>query len=122
MNRIIIAGSRTFTDYELLCTKMDRICSNLGDEVEVVSGGARGADLLGEKWAKGRGHPVKLFPAEWDRFGHSAGYQRNKLMAAYATHLVAFWDGKSRGTQHMIECAIHHHLGIRVVRFDKIGR
>jgi len=119
-NHIIIAGSRGFTNYELLCAKMDRICSRL-DDIEVVSGAARGADTLGERWAAARGHPVKLFPARWSLYGNSAGYQRNNLMAAYATHLVAFWDGKSRGTQHMIEQAVRMGMEVRVVRFDEIG-
>ena len=114
--RVIIAGSRTFTDYELLAAKMDTLTKNLDfTEVEVVSGGARGADLLGERWALLSEVPIAHFLAEWDRYGRSAGYKRNEDMARYATHLVAFWDGKSRGTEHMIAMARSMCLEIRIV-------
>jgi hypothetical protein len=117
MIRIIIAGSRGFTDYGLLKSKMDQLCrKRSASELEVVSGVARGADLLGERWAKERGIAVKRFPAQWDTYGKSAGYRRNEEMAAYATHLVAFWDGQSKGTQNMIDIARARQLRVVVIR------
>lgn len=73
-------------------------------DVELVCGMARGADLLGLQWAKEYRVPWKEFPAEWDLYGRSAGYRRNAEMADYADVLIAFWDGDSKGTKHMIEC------------------
>jgi hypothetical protein len=93
---------------------MDHLTQNYTD-IEVVSGCARGADQLGERWADERGYPVKRFPADWHKHGKRAGYLRNEEMAGYATHLVAFWDGRSRGTKHMID--LGHNLQTRVVRF-----
>ena len=69
---------------------------------EVVSGCARGVDRDGEYWAKLNNIPVKLFPADWESHGKSAGYLRNLEMAEYADALIAVWDGKSKGTFNMI--------------------
>lgn len=115
-NRIIIAGGRTFTDYDLLKSKLDLILSGLKD-IEIVSGTCRGADILGERYAKERAYGIKYFPADWTK-GKGAGFTRNNQMARYATHLVAFWDGQSRGTKHMIDLARFKNLQVRVVRYS----
>jgi glycerophosphoryl diester phosphodiesterase len=114
--KVIIAGGRTFTDYGLLCQSADRALSKQ-TEVEIVSGTAKGADLLGERYAADRGYPVKKFPADWDRYGKSAGYRRNAEMAEYADALIAFWDGTSRGTKHMIDLAHERGLKVRVISY-----
>jgi hypothetical protein len=95
--KLIVAGSRSFNDYQLLKTKLDFYLSNL-QHVEIVSGTARGADQLGERYAREKGFSIKRFPADWS-LGKVAGYLRNKEMAEYANGLVAFWDGKSRGDE-----------------------
>jgi hypothetical protein len=100
--KTIIAGSRGFNNYAILENAMSQC---LWPITEVVSGCARGADTLGERWAHAKRIPVKLFPADWDRDGNRAGYIRNAQMARYAEALIAFWDGKSRGTRDMIETA-----------------
>jgi hypothetical protein len=102
MVKVAIVGSRGFNDYEYLCEVMDYLNAE-GKVQEVVCGCARGADTLGEKWAKERGIPVKHFKPDWNRFGKGAGYLRNQEMADYADTVVAFWDEKSRGTKHMID-------------------
>ena len=84
-------------------------------EYQIVSGTARGVDQLGEEYAKRNDLAVKKFPADWDRFGKSAGYKRNKQMAEYANALVAFWDGRSRGTKHMIDLAKAAGLSVSVI-------
>lgn len=114
--RLIIAGSRTFEDFDLLRSKLDHF---LGDktDVEIVSGACRGADILGEVYARNRGFPIKPFPADWAT-GRGAGLKRNNDMACYATHCVCFWDGISKGTAHMIDIARAHGLVVRVVRFE----
>jgi hypothetical protein len=114
--KIIIAGGRDFNDYNKLCQFCDKILSEQ-TEVEIVSGTANGADKLGEKYANDNGHPIKQFPADWDKFGKSAGYKRNAQMAEYADALIAFWDGKSRGTKHMIDLAKRAKLKVRISYF-----
>jgi hypothetical protein len=116
MFKIIIAGSRTFNDYDMLCQKVDKILHH-HPIVEIVSGCCKGADLLGERYAKERVHLLNHFPADWDKYGKVAGFRRNREMALYADALIAFWDGKSRGTQCMIEFAKERNLLIRVIRF-----
>lgn len=116
--RVIVAGSRSFGDYELLAKTLDALHEEIGD-FELVSGTAHGADRLGEQWAKARGLSVKRFPADWEKYGRGAGYRRNEQMAQYATHLVAFWDGQSKGTAHMIGIARSLNLTVQVVRFGQ---
>lgn len=118
MFKVIIAGTRSFDDYELLKTKMDRLLSQQRD-VEIVSGTARGADQLGERYAAEKGFPIKQFPADWNIYGKSAGYRRNAEMAEYADAAVVFWDGKSRGSKHMIDLAKSKGLAVRVIVYKK---
>lgn len=112
--KVIIAGSRDFSDYELLKSKCDKILSQQVD-IEIVSGTANGADKLGETYANEKGYKLTKFPADWDNHGNSAGYKRNKEMAIYADTLIAFWNGRSKGTKHMIDLAYEHNLKVRVV-------
>lgn len=102
--RLIIAGGRDFSNYELLREKVVSLYENSlkGYTLYLVSGGARGADRLGERFATEHGIASYLFPAEWDKYGKSAGFRRNHQMAEFADGLLAFWDGESRGTKHMI--------------------
>lgn len=105
--KTIIAGSRTITDI----SKVYSAAKSCGWEIsEVVCGKARGVDTLGEQWAKAQDIPVKYFPADWDRYGKSAGYIRNAQMADYAEALVLVWDGTSRGSKMMRELAIKKGL------------
>jgi hypothetical protein len=114
--KIIIAGGRTFNDYALLCQNCNKTLS-LQTEIEIVSGTANGADKLGERYAQERGYKLKPFPADWEKYKKSAGYIRNKEMAEYADVLIVFWDGKSKGTKHMIDLARENKLEIRIVKF-----
>ena len=105
MFRVIIAGGRNFQDYDMLAAYMDFLLSKTTEDVEIVCGMARGADRLGEKYAMERGLQIHRMPANWNKYGKTAGYKRNIEMADEADALAAFWDGKSRGTAHMIETA-----------------
>lgn len=96
--KVIIAGGRDFDSYELLAKTMKEI----NNVTEIVCGKARGADTLGEQWAKENNIPVTYFPALWN-LGRDAGIKRNHQMGDYADYLVAFWDGESRGTKDMID-------------------
>ncbi|MCC8068748.1 MAG: DUF2493 domain-containing protein [Ruminococcus sp.] len=99
--RVLIAGSRTFNDYPLLCEEMKNFYRV--HITEIVCGMAKGADSLGEKWAREHRVKVTYFPALWDKYGKSAGIIRNHQMGDYADFLLAFWDGESHGTKDMIE-------------------
>jgi len=112
--KIIIAGGRDFNDFQMLCQKCDKILINCKD-IQIVSGGANGADRLGERYAAQKGYGIQQFLANWTKYGKSAGYIRNKEMADYADALIAFWDQKSKGTGHMINIAKKQNLLVRVV-------
>ena len=126
--RIIIAGSRDFNDYKLLKASIRDILKNTSlesvNKIKIISGTARGADQLGERFAKQFKLEVVKFPADWDCFGKRAGYIRNEEMAKYSVKdgnygmLVAFWNGESKGTKHMIDLAKKHGVEIHVVKFD----
>jgi hypothetical protein len=111
--RIIIAGGREFDDFRTL-SKVCMFMLQNKQNVEVVSGTANGADKLGEQFARFMGYPIKQFPASWDEFGKAAGYIRNKEMAEYADALIAFWDGESKGTKHMIDLATQRNLKVKI--------
>lgn len=99
--KVIIAGSRDFNDYKMLCEEMRKVQEKIIIK-EVVCGGAKGADSLGARWAKENNIPIKYFLPDWKNYGKSAGIIRNHQMGDYADYLIAFWDGKSRGTKDMI--------------------
>jgi hypothetical protein len=113
LNKVIIAGSREgFDKYDIYIAIKES-----GFTVdEVVSGGARGVDSLGESYANRCNIPIKRFPADWDTHGKAAGYLRNREMALYADALIALWDGQSKGTKHMIDLATKEGLQIYVYR------
>ena len=123
MNRIIIAGSRKFKNYKLMAETLDKIGIHFMSTVhpiEIISGHASGADKLGERFAKYYGYPLKIFPADWVKYGKAAGPIRNEEMAKYAAAgdrgiLVAFPIGESRGTRNMIELAKQYGLEVHVI-------
>ncbi|MFD0762743.1 DUF2493 domain-containing protein [Lutibacter aestuarii] len=114
MMKLIIAGTRTFNDYKKLCTECDNILQDQNN-IEIVSGAYyRGADKLGEQYAKERGYKIIRFPADWNKYGRAAGPKRNQQMANYADALIAFWDGKSRGTKNMIDLSKQLGLYLKI--------
>jgi hypothetical protein len=115
--RLIIAGGRDFDDYDLLRAEADKYVSG-EQHVEIVCGMARGADLLGKRYAEEMGFKLAEFPADWGRHKRRAGYVRNKEMAEYATHCLCFWDGSSSGTGMMIGIAEGRGMPLRVVRYS----
>lgn len=115
--KVIIAGGRDFDNSNLLTERMDHYLSKLDDNIEIVSGCANGADSIGEIYANNRGYRLKKFPADWNKFGKGAGFKRNVEMAKYADALIAFWDGSSRGTNHMINIAKKERLQIKIVKY-----
>jgi hypothetical protein len=100
--RVIIAGSRGINDYIMVCHAVQRSGFSIS---RVLSGMAGGADTLAIRYATENGLPLDPYPAQWGKWGRSAGYKRNVQMALNADALLAVWDGRSRGTQHMIQVA-----------------
>jgi len=109
--KVIIAGSRNVTDYNLL---LQAIAKSGLEITEVVSGACRGVDAMGERYAAEHKLPCKKFPADWDQYKNAAGPIRNKQMAVYGEALIAIWDGESRGTKNMIDEARGQDLKVYV--------
>lgn len=113
---LAVVGSRTFSDWNLLNQTLSEFHHKTPIS-KVVSGGARGADSLAEKWAKINNIPVTVFPAQWDKYGRSAGMIRNKLIISASDHCIAFWDGVSRGTKNDIELCQRLNVPCSIIRF-----
>lgn len=113
--KLIIAGSRNFTNYAKAKAYLDAMI-RVYEVTEVISGGARGADSLGEKWAWEKDIPLVVVRADWQRFGKRAGMVRNQLMALQADAVIVFWDGNSRGSSNMIDIAKEKELLLKVIR------
>ncbi len=120
---LLIAGSRDFNNYQLLKEKCDYLLSNhTSDIIHIVSGGAKGADTLAERYAKEKGYEMHIFPAKWNEYGKSAGYRRNAEMHYFISQYknrgcVCFWDGSSKGTQHNFKLCEDYHTALRIIRY-----
>ncbi len=115
--KIVVAGGRDFENKQVAFACLDEQVK-AGDTI--ISGHARGADTMGELYAEEHGNRLEKYPADWNKYGRSAGYIRNSKMASVADKVVAFWDGKSRGTQHMINIA--KNKGLELTVYDYNGR
>ena len=114
--RIVIAGCRNFENYELAKEFIDFCISNIKKKHRLifVSGNCRGADMLGEQYAKENGYKIELYPANWEKYGKCAGPKRNEEMAQICDYVICFWDGKSRGTKSMIDYALKLNKPIKI--------
>lgn len=114
--RVLICGGTDFRDYALLRRKCDELIPE-SVSVEIVSGGARGADTMAERYAAAKGYGLSAFEAKWSLYGKAAGPIRNRKMIDYICEdneriVIAFWNGSSRGTMNTIVTALR--LGLRV--------
>ena len=100
--KTIVAGSRDYQDYNHVKQQLDYF-RKTHVVTEIVSGGARGVDTLGERYGLEYEIAIKVFNADWNKHGRAAGPIRNAQMGDYADQLVAVWDGKSKGTKNMID-------------------
>lgn len=108
----IIAGSRGITDATVLHST---IKESGFDITAVISGGCKNSpDELGENWARSKNVNLYIFKADWNSLGKKAGMVRNCEMAENADALIAIWDGKSKGTKHMIDTAKRNGLKVFV--------
>lgn len=119
----LVVGSRSFNNYNYMCEKLNSLLQNKKDII-IVSGGARGADSLAERYAKEHGYELKIFNADWNTYGKSAGYRRNEEMHKFISApsgrdrvVVAFWDGSSKGTAHNFDLAVKYNNPIEVYRY-----
>ncbi len=113
--KVAIIGSRTFNDYELVCKTIKEL--KLETMTHMVSGGAKGADSLGERYAKEHNIPCIIYKPDWNTHGKSAGFLRNKDIINACDIVVAFWDGKSKGTEHSIMLAKRNIKQIYIINF-----
>lgn len=121
MFKLIIAGSRSFTDYLVMQSMMPLVLESLGlsaQDLIIISGTARGADTLGEKYAADNALQINKYPANWSKHGRAAGPIRNEEMATHADGCLVFWDGNSRGSESMIALAIKAKIKTMVVELN----
>ena len=105
---LAIIGSRSYDSYFLLEKEVKNLIQ-YPRITEIVSGGAEGADKLGVLFARLNNLKLKEFLPEWNRYGKSAGFKRNKLIIDYADIVIVFWNGLSKGTIHSINLAKKSH-------------
>lgn len=115
--KVVVAGGRKFSNYRLLNETLNNLQQELSGEIEVVCGMATGADSLGFAWAKKNNKTIHEMPANWDKYGKSAGYIRNTEMADFSDIVILFWDRKSKGTKHMRDIALEKGLSIKIVYY-----
>lgn len=116
IKRIIIAGCRNYNNYEEAKEYINFCISNIKFKYDLVfvSGCCRGADMLGEKYAKEYGYKTERYPADWEKYGKSAGPKRNMKMAEICDFAICFWDGKSEGTKSMINFVKNKNKPIKI--------
>lgn len=114
--RIVVAGCRNYENYNEAKEYIDYCISEIKSKYTLVfvSGGCRGADSLGERYAIENGYKIERYFAKWDMYGKSAGPKRNKKMAQIGDYIICFWDGKSRGTKSMIMLAKKFNKPLRI--------
>lgn len=111
--KIGIVGSRDFNDYKFMRVTLDKIifgkATVFGKPVyncsKIISGGAIGADRFAAYYAKENNIELEEFLPDWERYGKSAGFKRNRLIVDNSDIIIAFWDGKSKGTKNTLSIA-----------------
>ena len=120
IKRVVVAGSREYLNYTEAEKFIDACISKIKNEYELIfiSGGCRGADKLGERYAKEHNFKIEYYLAEWDKYGKKAGIMRNEIMAKRGDFVICFWDGKSKGTKSMIRYAEENQKPLRIKKID----
>ena len=121
-SRVIICGTRDFADKKFIFETVATLLQSY-DDIEIVSGHAKGVDAIAEAYAKEHELILTVLPADWKHYGRAAGPIRNQEMLQYALCanplVIAFWDGKSKGTANMISQA--RKAGVKVVIIEISG-
>lgn len=115
--RVVVFGSRDFNNYIQLSKVLYKL-NRTSPISTILSGCARGADSLAITWADFEGIAVERYPAEWNKFGKQAGFVRNRVMAENCDYGIAFWDGKSRGTKHMIDTCTSLSVPLEIIEYS----
>ena len=110
--KIVVFGSRTFTDFERLSKELDNYPRFI-----LLCGGANGVDTLAEKYALEKQYLIKYFRPKYDKLGKGAPLIRNIEMAREADEGVCFWDGISPGTKHMLKQLVKYNVPYTIHRF-----
>lgn len=114
---LAVVGSRSFENYKFLENTLNK--ENI---FKIISGGARGADSLAEKYAKLNSIPIEIIKPNWNKYGRRAGVIRNASIVKNANHVIAFWDGTSRGTLSTINLCMKKYIPIKIIIYgDDIG-
>ena len=108
--KLAIVGSRNYAHLN----EVERYVSNLPKDTIIISGGAAGVDMEAVNVARKVGLNYKTILPQWDKYGKVAGLRRNLLIIAEADEVIAFWDGKSRGTKHSIDIAKMSHIPVKI--------
>jgi hypothetical protein len=111
--KLAIIGSRTFNNYKLLQETLEQYKPEI---TLIISGAAKGADLLGEKWALENNIQTLIFPANWNKYGKRAGYIRNEDIIKNCDYCIAFWDGESKGTKHSISLCKKYNIPYQIIK------
>ena len=114
--RVVIAGCRYYNNYDEAKQYIDFCLSDIrkANDIVIVSGGASGADTIGERYAEENEFKVEKYPADWKNYGRSAGPKRNKQMAEVSDYVICFWDGNSKGTKTMINFAKKYNKPVKI--------
>ena len=118
IKRIIVAGCRYYEDYDEAKAYIEMCIKNIRKKYTLIflSGGCRGADMLGERYAKENGFSIERYPADWQKYGKSAGPKRKLQMAKACDYVICFWDGKSHGTASIISYAKVLKMPLKIKR------
>ena len=111
--KLAIIGSRTFDNYNLLIETLEPYKSKI---TLVVSGAAKGADSLGEKWAIQNNIETLIFSADWEKHGKKAGFIRNEDIIKNCDCVIAFWDGESKGTKHSLLLCEKYNKPYKIIK------
>lgn len=114
--RVVVAGTRTYENYEEAKKYINFCVSDIKNKYKLIflSGGCRGADLIGERYAREYGYKIERYLPEWDKYGKRAVPKRNKIMAERCDYVICFWDGKSKGTKMMVDYAKKSGKPVRI--------
>lgn len=116
--KLAIIGSRSFNDVAFISSELDKLLDSSNLDL-IISGGARGADSIGTEWARSKCIPCKIHLPDWDKYGKGAGFIRNELIINECDAVIAFWDGKSRGTLHSINLAKKKGKELTILKKDQ---
>lgn len=112
--RVVVFGGRDYTDRDRVYSILDRCYTKYGDDLEIISGMARGADRLAWEWCKGRGVKCHEFPADWVRHKKAAGPIRNQQMIDEGRPNFGIGFPGGDGTEDMFRRL--HKVPVRTIR------